>query len=272
MVTTLALPAVARRAERRFANTVAVARRNATAARHVAYWWVLVSGFFEPLLYLWSIGFGVGALIDGFRLADGRTVGYAEFVAPAMLAASAMNGALAEATFNFYGKLKYLKLYDAVLATPVGPMEVALGELLWAMLRGLAYSVAFLAIMVWMDLTTAPRALAALPATLAVGFAFGAVGMLLSTLVRGWYDFDYVMVAMFALFLFSGTFTPVTGMTPALRVVVEATPLYHGVEVIRSITTGTVGPSLLWHLGYLVVLTAVALAVTTRRMNRILRP
>jgi lipooligosaccharide transport system permease protein len=272
MVTTMALPAVARRVERRFTNTVAVTRRNATAARHVAYWWVLVSGFFEPLLYLWSIGFGVGALIDGFQLADGRTVSYAAFVAPSMLAASSMNGALAEATFNFFGKLKYLKLYDAVLATPVGPMEIAVGELLWAMLRGAAYSAAFLTIMVWIDLTTPLRALAAFPATLAVGFSFGAVGMLLSTLVRGWYDFDYVMVAMFALFLFSGTFTPVSGLPPALRLLVEATPLYHGVEIVRSITTGTIGPAMLWHLGYLVVLTAFALALTARRMNRILRP
>jgi lipooligosaccharide transport system permease protein len=268
----MALPALARRVERRFGNTLAVAGRNATAARHVAYWWVLFSGFFEPLLYLWSIGFGVGALIDGFRLADGRTVSYAAFVAPAMLASAAMNGALAEATFNFYGKLKYLKLYDAVLATPVGPMEVAFGELLWAMLRGAAYSAAFLAIMVWIDVTTPLRALAAFPASLAVGFAFGAVGMLLSTLVRGWYDFDYVMVAMFALFLFSGTFTPVDAMTPVLRVAVEATPLYHGVEVIRSITTGTVGPVMLWHVGYLVALTALAFAVVSRRLNRILLP
>ena len=114
-----------------------------------------VSGFFEPLLYLLSIGIGVGALVGDFRLADGRIVTYAAFVAPAMLAASAMNGALAETTFNFFGKMKYMKLYDAVIATPVAPIEIAIGELLWAMLRGAVYSAAFLAIMVWMDLTTA---------------------------------------------------------------------------------------------------------------------
>ena len=128
--------------------------QRARALRHVGYWLVLVSGFFEPLLYLLSIGVGVGALVGDFPLADGRMVGYAAFVAPAMLAASAMNGALAETTFNFFCKMKYMKLYDAMLATPVRPIEIALGELIWAMVRGAVYSVAFLVVMVAMELTS----------------------------------------------------------------------------------------------------------------------
>jgi lipooligosaccharide transport system permease protein len=270
MVSTLALPVVARRVERHWANAFAVANRNATAARHFGYWWVLVSGFFEPLLYLLSIGIGVGALVGDFRLADGRIVSYAAFVAPAMLAASAMNGALAESTFNFFGKMKYMRLYDAVVATPVTPIDVAVGELLWAMLRGAVYSAAFLAIMTWMDLTTFWWALAAFPATMAVGFAFGAVGMLLSTFVRSWQDFDYVMVAQFALFLFSGTFAPVQSFPLVMRILVELTPLYHGVEVVRALTTGVLGWSMLWHLTYLAVLTVAGLRIAGRRMNSLL--
>ena len=270
MVSTLALPTVAKRMERRWANTVAVTNRNAVAARHFAYWWVLLSGFFEPLLYLLSIGIGVGRLVGDFRLADGRIVTYAAFVAPAMLAASAMNGALAESTFNFFGKMKYMRLYDAVIATPVSPVEIAVGELMWAMLRGAVYSAAFLAIMAWMDLTTPLWALAAFPATMAVGFAFGAVGMMLSTFVRSWQDFDYVMVAQFALFLFSGTFAPVNSFPGVMRVAVELTPLYHGVEVVRSLTTGVLGWSMLWHLTYLAVLTVIGLRVAGRRMSALL--
>jgi len=270
MMTTLAVPVVARRLERRMSRATSVAGRNLVAARHIAYWWVLFSGFFEPLLYLWSIGIGVGALVGDLRLSDGRTVSYPAFVAPAMLAASAMQGALAESTFNFFGKMKYMRLYDAVLATPVAPMEIAIGELLWAMLRGAVYSAAFLAIMVWMDLTTPLWALAAFPAAMVVGFAFGALGMMLATFVRSWQDFDYVMVAMFALFLFSGTFAPVSDFHPALRVIVELTPLYHGVEVVRALTTGVLPPALLWHVGYLAVLTMVGLAIAARRMNRLL--
>ena len=270
MVSTLALPVVARRVERHWANAFAVAGRNAAAARHFGYWWVLVSGFFEPLLYLLSIGIGVGALVGDFRLADGRIVTYAAFVAPAMLAASAMNGALAESTFNFFGKMKYMRLYDAVIATPVTPVEVAVGELLWAMLRGAVYSVAFLVIMAWMDLTTPLWALAAFPATMAVGFAFGALGMMLSTFVRSWVDFDYVMVAQFALFLFSGTFAPVDSFPTVMRVLVEVTPLYHGVEVVRALTTGVLEWTLVWHLAYLLVLTVVCLRVAGRRINDLL--
>jgi lipooligosaccharide transport system permease protein len=271
MVTTLAVPVVARRIERHWSRSAAVAGRNLAAARHVAYWWVLFSGFFEPLLYLLSIGIGVGGLVGDFRLADGRTVSYAAFVAPAMLAASAMQGALAESTFNFFGKMKYMRLYDAVLATPVAPVEIAIGELVWAMLRGAVYAAAFLAIMVWMDLTTPWWALAAFPATMAVGFAFGGLGMMLATFVRSWQDFDYVMVVQFALFLFSGTFAPVDSYPVVMQVLIQLTPLYHGVEVVRSLTTGVVGPAMLWHLTYLTVLTVVGLTVAGRRMNALLR-
>src|SRR5919106_1397482 len=123
-----------------------------------------------------AIGIGVGALIGDMPLPDGRVISYATFVAPAMLASSAMAGALSETTFNFFGKMKYMKLYDGVLATPVRPFEIALGELAWAMLRGTVYAAAFLGVMVAMDLTSGARALAAFPATVLVGFAFGAVG------------------------------------------------------------------------------------------------
>jgi lipooligosaccharide transport system permease protein len=166
--------------------------------------------------------------------------------------------------------MKYMRLYDAVIATPVTPIEVAVGELLWAMLRGAVYSIAFLVIMAWMDLTTPLWALAAFPAAMAVGFAFGALGMMLSTFVRSWQDFDYVMVAQFALFLFSGTFAPVNSYPAVMRLFVELTPLYHGVEVVRSLTTGVLGWSMLWHLAYLAALTLICLRVAGRRMNLLL--
>src|SRR4051812_31663878 len=185
MVTAIVLPRLLASAEASLRRAAAVSNRNVVNARHAAYWWVLFSGFFEPLLYLLSNGIGVGALVGDFTLADGRTVSYAAFVAPAMLAASAMNGAMSETTMNFFGKMKYMRLYDGVLATPVRPFEVALGELLWAMVRGAVYAFAFLAIMVAMELTTLGRAAATFPATMLVGFAFGGLGMAVSTYIRG---------------------------------------------------------------------------------------
>lgn len=246
-----------------------VAHRNVAALRS-AYWLVVVSGFFEPLLYLFSIGVGVGALVGDVTLPGGEVVAYPAFVAPSMLAASAMSGALSESTFNFFAKMKYMRLYDAVLATPVRPMEVAFGELLWAMARGALYSAAFLAIMVAMGLTTAGWALVALPASLLVGFSFGGLGMALSTYMRSWQDFDLMATVQFALFLFSGTFVPVADYPTVLALLVQATPLYHAVELIRGLTTGTAQWGLLGHVAYLAVMTAFGVAVAGRRMGRLL--
>jgi lipooligosaccharide transport system permease protein len=267
---TLVLPGIVRRTERRMQRATAVTGRNVAAMRHSSYWWVIFSGFFEPLLYLLSIGVGVGALVGPLQLANGRTVSYAEFIAPAMLAAAAMNGAIAETTFNFFGKMKYMRLYDAVVATPVTPFEVALGELLWGLLRGALYSTAFLVIMAAMGLTSPLGALAAFPATLLVGLAFGGLGMMLATFVRSWQDFDYVAVVQFAMFLFSGTFAPADTFPVALRAVVQVFPLYHGVELVRSATTGVLSWSILWHVAYLVALTVAGLSVAARRTGRLL--
>jgi len=267
---TLLLPRLAARAEERFTRAAAVTGRNVAAARHFGYWWVLFSGFFEPVLYLLSIGIGVGALVKGFTLPGGRTISYAAFVAPAMLAASAMNGALAETTMNMFGKMKYMRLYDGVLATPVQPFEVALGELMWALIRGSIYSVAFLGIMVALDLTTIAWAIPAFFASLFVGVAFGGLGMSISTLIRGWQDFDYVGVVTFALFLFSGTFAPADSFPPVLRWIIEVTPLYQAVELLRDLTTGRVSWATLLHVLYLAALAAAGLTVASRRMAKLL--
>ncbi|PWU53166.1 ABC transporter [Micromonospora globispora] len=250
-------------------RSASVAERNLAALKS-AYWLVLISGFLEPVLYLFSIGIGVGALIGDLTLPGGQVVSYAAFVAPAMLASSAMTGALAETTFNFFGKMKYMKLYDGVIATPVQPFEIALGELGWAMIRGTLYSAAFLVVMVSMDLTSAGRAVTAFPAAVLVGFAFGALGMAFSTFMRSWQDFDLMGSAQFTLFLFSGTFVPAEAYPAVLRWVVEVTPLYRSVHLIRNISVGSSGWSWLLDVGYLLALTGVGLFVASRRMAGLL--
>ncbi|BCJ51486.1 transport permease protein [Actinoplanes sp. NBRC 14428] len=250
-------------------RSASVVERNAATLRS-AYWLVMASGFLEPILYLLSIGVGVGSLVGDLTLADGRVVSYAAFVAPAMLASSAMTGALSETTFNFFGKMKFMKLYDGMLATPVRPIEIALGELAWAMIRGNLYAAAFLIIMVAMDLTTPVRALAAWTATILVGLAFGAAGMALSTYMRSWQDFDLVASAQFTLFLFSGTFVPATAYPAALRWLVEATPLYRAVDLVRAITTGGLGWTQLIDIAYLLTLVAIGLSVAGRRIEKLL--
>jgi lipooligosaccharide transport system permease protein len=268
MVVTAFSPGVYVRLDAAMRRSGAVTARNVTALRS-AYWLLLLSGFFEPLLYLLSIGIGVGKLIGRIPVGGGETVSYRTFVAPAMLASSAMTGALAESTFNFFGKMKYQKTFDAVLATPVRPMEIAFGELWWAMFRGALYSGAFLVIMVFMHLTSAAWAALAFPATLLVGFAFGSVGMMLSTYMRSWQDFDVVATVQIALFLFSGTFVPLSVYHQAwLRALIQVSPLYQSVALLRGITLGRLDLGMLGHVAYLAVLVAVGLVVASRRMSR----
>lgn len=269
MVVSAFSPGVYARLDAGMRRSSAVTARNVTALRS-AYWLLMLSGFFEPLLYLLSIGYGVGHLIGrGISIGGGETVGYRTFVAPAMLASSAMTGALAESTFNFFGKMKYQKTFDAVLATPVRPMEIAFGELSWAMFRGALYSGAFLVIMVIMQITSAGWALLAFPATLLVGFAFGSVGMMLSTFMRSWQDFDVVATVQIALFLFSGTFVPLSVYHQAwLRAVIQISPLYQSVALLRGITLGRLDVGMLVHVGYLLALVAVGLTIASRRMSQ----
>jgi lipooligosaccharide transport system permease protein len=250
-------------------RSAAVVERNVATLRS-AYWFVMLTGFLEPVLYLFSIGVGVGALVGDLTLPDGRVVSYAAFVAPAMLASSAMTGALSETTFNFFGKMKFMRLYDGMLATPVRPIEIALGELAWAMLRGNLYAAAFLVVMAVMGLTTAAHAAVAFLAAALVGFAFGGIGMALSTFMRSWQDFDLIFSVQFALFLFSGTFVPAEAYPSVLRWLVEVTPLYRSVDLIRGITTGAWSWLQLVDVLYLLALFALGLAVAGRRMSKLL--
>ena len=233
-------------------------------------WPIILSGFVEPLLYLLAIGFGVGALVGARVVVDGHPLRYAVFVAPAMMATSAMNGAIYETSFNFFFKLKYVKLYDAVLATPLGVADIALGEITWALLRGTIYALGFIVVMAALGLIISSWALFALPAAMLIGFAFAAVGTAASTFVRTWQDFDLVLTVLIPLFLFSATFFPITVYPGPLQIVVQLTPLYHGVDLLRSLTTGMIGPPLLVDVAYLAILGAAALALAATRLQRLL--
>ncbi|MET9232154.1 ABC transporter permease [Lentzea sp. NPDC003310] len=233
-------------------------------------WFVLVGGAFEPMLFLWSLGLGFGQMVTSVAGPDGRPVSYAAFVAPALLAASAMNGAVYDATFNVFFKFKYAKLYDAMLTTPMGPMDIAIGEISWALLRGGLYSAGFLGVMLGMGLIFSPWALLALPAALLVAFAFAAVGMAATTFMRSWQDFDLVQLAVLPMFLFSTTFFPLSVYPGWLQAVVTWTPLYQAIEMMRGLTLGVVDWGMLGHVAYFAVLAAFGTVVAARRLGRLL--
>jgi lipooligosaccharide transport system permease protein len=249
-------------------RSLRLVERNLFVYRHG--WLVLLSGFFEPLFYLLSIGFGLGALIGTIPGPGGEPIPYQLFVAPALLASSAMNGAIMESTFNFFFKLNYNKTFTSILATPLSPGDIALGELGWALIRGGLYAVGFMGVMIALGLVVSPWVVLAVPAALLLGFAFGAVGMAATSFMKTWQDFDLIQLIVLPMFLFSGTFYPLDAYPEALRVFVQLTPLYQGVDLIRSLTVGEISPILLFHVAYLAVMGVVGLVITSRRLDKLL--
>jgi lipooligosaccharide transport system permease protein len=231
-------------------------------------WLILVSGFFEPLFYLAFFVYPLGDLIGDIALGD-EALEYAAFVGPALLAASAMNGAFYDAT-NVFWKLRYAKVYDAMLSTPMSPRDVAFGETLWAVVRSLLYSAAFLNILLFLGLVESWWGVLVLPACFFIGLGFAGAGIAAVTWLRTWQDFDLVQLVMLPMFLFSATFYPVSVYPEPIEWLVKAFPLYHGIELVRSLATGTVGPAQLVNVAYLTLLGLVGAIVAARRIDGLL--
>jgi lipooligosaccharide transport system permease protein len=242
--------------------------RHARVYRHM--WLVFASGVAEPLFYLLAVGVGIGGLVGTVTGPGGQPVPYREFVAPGLLAVSALNGALYDSTFNIFIRMKFAKLYDAVLATPVGPGEVALGEVGWAVIRGVVYAVAFTVVMVVLGLVHSPWAVFAVPGAALISFAVAAVGVACTTYMKSWQDFDYVLLVAVPMFLFSATFYPLSVYPPVVAAIVRWTPLYQGVVLLRDLVLGVPSVDLLWRAGYLAVLGLAGLALAGRRIAKLL--
>ena len=242
--------------------------RNIMVYRH--QWIIILSGVFEPIFYLIGIGLGLGGIIQEVPLPNGQVVAYAAFVAPALVATAAMNGAVFETIFNVFFKLNYAKTYDGVLATPMGITEIALGEMLWALMRAALYAVAMFVIMFFMGLILSPLGILMIPASLLVAAAFAAAGLAGTSYLRTVNDFDVPMgLIVMPMFLFSGTFFPIEAVLPDwLVTIIQFTPLYHGINLIRGLSTGIVGIGQVWDLLYLVVFFAICLGIAMRQMER----
>jgi len=242
--------------------------RHARAYRHA--WLILASGFFEPLFYLLSIGIGIGELVGKVTGPGGHLIGFTSFVAPALLATSSMNGAVLDSTFNVFFRLKYAKLYDSALATPMRSGDVALGEVGWALIRGGLYAVAFMIVMLAMGLVHSWWAVLAIPAALLIGFAFAGAGMAATTFMSSWQHFEFVTLATLPMFLFSTTFYPLSVYPRPIQILVDITPLYQGIALLRGLTLGYVVPGLVWHVLYLAIMGVAGLGLAGFRIGRLL--
>ena len=247
-------------------NPGAVVQRGLIAARSSS-WAVVLSGFFEPVFYLASMGIGLGGLIGDVQTSTGLEVSYAAFIAPALLAVSAMNGAIYDSTWNVFFKLNYGKLYEGMLSTSLGPLDVALGEILYALLRGLLYATGFMIIMQIAGLNLAWTAILAIPAVLLIAFGFAAVGMAVTSYMKAFQQMDWINLVLLPMFLFSATFYPITVYPEFIQWIVKALPLWHGVELVRGLTTGALSPAMYVHVAYFVAMIAVGLVFTTKRLR-----
>ena len=233
-------------------------------------WVILVSGFFEPLFYLLSVRIGMGRLVGTISIA-GHPLRYVDFVAPALLAASSMNGAVYDSTSNVFDKIKYSRLYDTVLATPMTVADVAIGEIGWAMIRGQIYAVAFLVTMLVLGLAHTWWLLLALPICFLIGLAFASVGMAGATFLRSWTDFDKIQLFTMPMFLLSASFFPASSYAPSVRWALQLSPLYHGIALLRGVAAGDIATADLGHVAFLAAMVLAGLWVVTRRLARMLQ-
>ena len=234
-------------------------------------WVLIVSGFFEPLFYLLSLGVGIGALVGDVAGPDGQPIDYTAFVAPALLAASGDERRDLRLDHQRLLQAQVRQDYDAMLATPLGPGDIAVGEITWALLRGTLYSVAFLVVMAALGLITSWWAVLALPAAMLIGFAFAAVGMAARRSCAAGRTSSRCNSPSCRCSCSPTTFFPLSTYPRAIQVVVQLTPLYHGIELVRPLTTGAgVGIGLLGHALYFVGLAAIGFSVTARRLEKLL--
>ncbi|CAN5523437.1 ABC transporter permease [soil metagenome] len=247
-------------------NSRAVVGRGLRATRSTN-WVVVLTGFVEPIFYLLSLGVGLGAYIGAVQDADGHQIPYAAYIAPALLAVSAMNGAIYDSTWNVFFKMNFGKLYEGMLATSLGPLDVALGEISLALLRGAAYGLGFLTVMQFAGLNLSWTAILALPALLVIAFGFASLGMGITSYMKTFQQMDWIQFVLLPMFLLSATFYPISVYPVPVQWVVQALPLWHGVELIRGLTTGVIGPAMLVHLLYYLVMIVVGLTFTTRRLR-----
>ncbi len=224
----------------------------------------LVANFGEPLLYLLAMGYGLGRFVGQM---DG--VNYVEFIAPAILIVSVMNGASFETTFSSYTRMEVQKTFHGVAMTPVSMEEVIAGEILWAMTKALITSSAIFLVLLLFGLIHSPW-VCLVPVVMAVtGLLFAALGMLMTSLARSYDFFSYYFTLFISpMFVFSGTFFPLDPLPTWARVLAHFLPLTYAVRMARHLFSGI----FLWQdLLFLLALLLAALGIAWLAIIRLVR-
>lgn len=230
----------------------------------------IYSGVLNPVLYLGAMGLGLGTLVDKHGTSSLGGVSYLAFLGPGLLAATAMQTAMGESTYPVYGSVKWLKTYQAAIASPLRPADLFHGHLLWTTLRLTMNSAVFVAVMAAFGAVQSAWAVVSLPAAVLTGLAFATpIEAYTMTCTK---DTSFAMLFRFGiipLFLFSGTFFPISQLPGYVRPLAYVTPLWHGVALCRSLSLGTVqlGASAV-HVGYLSAVAALGIYAGNRTYRR----
>lgn len=271
LVAETAVSIAERRAKRAGASVYAgrqsVVIERAFLALRSSSWIVVLSGFVEPVFYLAAFGFGVGQLISGMTDGNGNPVSYGAYIAPALLATSAMNGAIYDSTWNVFFKMHFGKLYEGMMSTSLGALDVALGEIGWALLRGLAYAIGFMFVMIPLGLVPSPWGLLSVVAAVLVAFGFASFGMAVTSYIKSFHGMNWINFVLLPMFLFSGTFYPVSVYPQWLVTIIQAMPLWQGVDLMRNLNFGIFNWNMLGEVAYFLVMICIGLFFTTKRLN-----
>jgi lipooligosaccharide transport system permease protein len=247
-----------------FARAAALIERNMMIFRRSIT--PLIYALIEPVMYLLTIGFGVGTLVGNV---PGVNVRYSAFVAPAILATTAMNTAFNQTSFGVYARIKIDRTYEAIVPTPLSPTDIAIGEVVSAVINGVLTSIGFLAAAAALGLVVSPGVLLAIPAAALVGAAFAAGGLAVTTFLRDFSDFQLIQLVMLPMYLFATTFYPLSTYPGWLRPLIEILPLYQSIELIREPALGRFpAATLLIATLYLAAFATVAMAIAARRLGR----
>ncbi len=222
----------------------------------------------EPMLYLLAFGVGLSALVGEFAW-RGTEVSYVRFIAPALLAVTIMYNAFFETSYASFVRMYYQKTFDAMLATPLTLDEIITGEIAWAATKSVIAAALMLLVISLFGLVSYPAGVLILPLALLGGIAFGALGMLFTSLVPNIETFNVpIFLIITPMFLFSGTFFPLENLPPWAQLAAQALPLTHLVGLARAMTMGALHAGLLWSLAYLVVFGAILCPLAVLRMRR----
>ena len=230
----------------------------------------IFTSFLSPVMFLTAMGLGLGSYVSNSSALGG--VPYLVFLAPGLLAATAMQSASFEATFPIINGLTWNKIFQAMHATPITPRDIALGNLAWIVARLTLITTIFTIVIVLLGAAESPLIVLAMPAAVLTGMAFaGPIAAFAATQKTPNKFAAIFRFGITPLFLFSGTFFPISSLPAILQTLAWLTPLYHGVALTRGLSLGTIAndpPAAAVHVIYLTALATLGAWLTVRNISR----